>query len=149
MIENRDTGIATISDVAREADVSSASVSRALNNTSGVSRAVAERVKAAADKLGYTPNAAARNLWRQETKVWALIVPDITNPFFTSVAHGVSVTAREHEYKLLLCNYEEDEDVEREFIDVAIQEQAAGVARDPRTLPRSAGRKCDGADHPA
>lgn len=117
---------ATISDVAKEAGVSSATVSRALNNKN-VSAALASRVRLAAESLGYTPNASARNLRLQETRIWALIVPDITNAFFTSVAHGVSTKARENGYKLLLCNSEEGANIEREFIDLAIQEQAAGV----------------------
>jgi LacI family transcriptional regulator len=130
MTDSRELPTATISDVAREAGVSVATVSRALNNKN-VSEVLAARVRSAAHRLGYTPNASARNLRRQETRIWALIVPDITNPFFTSIAHGVSTTARKHGYKLLLCNSEEDTRVEREFIDLAIQEQASGVVFAP------------------
>src|SRR5687768_7620220 len=63
---------ATIADVARAAQVSSASVSRALNGERGVSLEVADRVRGVAHRLGYSPNVSARNLRRRETRVWAL-----------------------------------------------------------------------------
>ena len=134
--------VATISDVAREAGVSVATVSRALNNKK-VSEELATRVRTAAKMLGYTPNASARNLRRQETRIWALIVPDITNAFFTSVAHGVSTKARKNGYKLLLCNSEESTNTEREFVDLAIQEQAAGVIFAPHRTVAEAERLKD------
>ena len=66
-----------IVDVAREAKVSVATVSRALNHPATVDPALAARVHAAADKLGYRPNSVARNLRRQRTSLWMLIISDI------------------------------------------------------------------------
>src|SRR5262245_37722394 len=82
------TCVATIVNVAREAYVSTATVSRVLNGTSGVSADRAGRVRDAAARLGYVPCGSARALRRQQATVWAAIVPDIANPFFTALVRG-------------------------------------------------------------
>src|SRR5881409_4032792 len=94
----------TISDVARLAGVSPATVSRVLNGTSEVSPARADRVRAAVAQLNYVPFSPARALRRQLTDVWAVIVADNENPFFTSVVRGIEDGAREFGYRVLLCN---------------------------------------------
>ena len=85
----RGVAMVKIVDVAEAAQVSAATVSRALNYSSRVDPALAERVRATAERLGYRPNAVARNLRRRGTLVWALIITDINNPFYTAVARGV------------------------------------------------------------
>lgn len=116
-----------IRDVALDAGVSVATVSRALNNYSTVAPELVSRVRASAEKLGYRPNALARSLRRRTTQVWSLIVTDIDNPFYTALARGVEDVARESGYSVLLCNSDEDADRERDYLLVAEQEQAAGV----------------------
>lgn len=116
-----------ISDVAKDAGVSVATVSRALNNYSTVAPELVERVRVSATRLGYRPNSLARNLRRRTTYVWSLIVTDIDNPFYTAVARGVEDVARESGYSVLLCNSDEDSGRERDYLQVAEQEQAAGV----------------------
>jgi LacI family transcriptional regulator len=123
--------VATISDVASRAGVSTATVSRALNGKSTVDPELAERVLAAAEELGYRPNGPARNLRRQETAVLALIISDVESPFFTAVARGVEDTAHESGYSLVLCNSDDDSAKEREYVDVALQERVAGVLLSP------------------
>jgi LacI family transcriptional regulator len=93
-----------ISDVAREAGVSAATVSRTLNQHPGVNPASADRVRAAAERLGYRPNVIARSLRRQSTTLIALIISDVGNPFFTAVTRGVEDVARQNGYSVLLCN---------------------------------------------
>jgi LacI family transcriptional regulator len=128
-----EVGLAKLIDVARRAGVSPATVSRALNNVTTVDPALAERVRAAADELGYRPNGVARNLRRQRTDVWALIISDIANPFFTAVARGVEDVAQGQGFSVLLCNSDEDQDKEQRYLRVAEQEQVAGVIMSPNT----------------
>jgi LacI family transcriptional regulator len=120
-------GVATIVDVAREADVSTATVSRVLNGTSGVSADRAERVRNAAARLGYVPCGSARALRRQQATVWAAIVPDIANPFFTALVRGIEDVARARNHRLVLCNSDEDLEREASYLDIVVAERMAGV----------------------
>lgn len=123
--------MATISDVASRAGVSTATVSRALNGKSTVDPDLAARVLTAADELGYRPNGPARNLRKQETAVLALIISDVENPFFTAIARGVEDVAHAAGYSLVLCNSDDDPGKEREYIEVALQERVAGILVSP------------------
>lgn len=122
-----------ISDVAREAGVSTATVSRALNNNPTVAPELVERVTGAAERLGYRPNTVARSLRQRKTSLWVLIISDIENPFFTAVARGVEDVAQENGYSLVLCNADEDADKEQLYLSIAEQEQAAGVILSPHS----------------
>ena len=117
----------TITDVARKAEVSPATVSRVLNGSSPVSPELAQRVEAAAAKLGYRPFGPARALRQQRTRVWAAIVADIENPFFTAVVRGIEDVAQREGHRLVLCNSDEDVVKEAAYVDVAIAERMAGV----------------------
>ncbi|MGC4943949.1 LacI family DNA-binding transcriptional regulator [Kribbella sp. DT2] len=123
--------MATISDVAALAGVSTATVSRALNGKATVDPDLAARVRKAAGELGYQPNGPARNLRRQEAAVVALIISDVENPFFTAIARGVEDVAHEVGYSVVLCNSDEDASKESRYIDIAIQERVAGVILSP------------------
>src|SRR5437879_12787813 len=104
--------MATVHDVARRAGVSTSTVSHVVNRTRFVSDELRERVQAAMRELDYTPNAAARMLSLKRSHTIGLIVSDIRNPFFASVARGVEDVAQEQGYTLVLCN--SDESAERE-----------------------------------
>lgn len=129
-----------IIDVAEAAQVSVATVSRALNNNKSVDPRLAARVHEAAQRLGYRPNAVARSLRRQGTQVWALIITDINNPFYTAMARGVEDVARESGYSLLLCNSDENPEKEGGYLAVAEQERVAGVILAPSTPDADIGR---------
>jgi LacI family transcriptional regulator len=124
---NISTQIPKITDVARAAGVSPATVSRVLNGSSGVSAVLAAKVRKAATDLGYVPFSSARALRRQHARVWAAIVSDIENPFFTAVVRGIEDVARKVQHRLVLCNSDEDLERESDYIDVAIAERMAGV----------------------
>ncbi|MEC3981408.1 LacI family DNA-binding transcriptional regulator [Amycolatopsis sp. H20-H5] len=117
----------TIRDVATLAGVSTATVSRAMNGKSSVDPALAGKVRSAAESLGYRPNSLARNLRRQETAVIALVISDVENPFFTAIARGVEDVARAAGYSVVLCNSDENDEKERDYLGVALQERVAGV----------------------
>ena len=125
--------MATISDVAARAGVSTATVSRALNGKSTVDPVLAARVARAAEELDYTPNGLARSLRRRETAVLALIISDVENPFFTAIARGVEDTAQAAGYSVMLCNSDENIAKERRYVEVAAQERLAGVIMSPTT----------------
>lgn len=123
--------MARINDVAARAGVSTATVSRALNGKSTVDPKLSERVLNAAAELGYQPNGLARNLRRQEAAVFALIISDVENPFFTALARGVEDVAQAVGYSVVLCNADENVDKERRYLEVAVQERVAGVLLSP------------------
>ncbi|MCW2636742.1 MAG: uncharacterized protein JWQ99_3109 [Blastococcus sp.] len=122
--------MATIYDVAALAGVSPATVSRVLNGRA-VSPDKERSVTEAARTLNYTPNRVARTLRRQLSEVVALVIPDIENPFFTSLARGVADTAQEAGYSVVLCNTDGDVDKEQHFLDIALSENMAGVVLAP------------------
>jgi LacI family transcriptional regulator, galactose operon repressor len=99
--------VATVRDVARRAGVSVSTVSHVLNRTRFVSDELRERVLAAMDELEFEPNAAARMLSLKRSNTLGLIVSDIRNPFFASVARGVEDVAQERGYTVVLCNSDE------------------------------------------
>ncbi len=122
--------MATIYDVARHADVSVATVSRVLNGGS-VDPVLARRVTEAVAALRYRPNLVARNLRTRRTRLWAVIIADVRNPFFTDMVRGIEDVASAEGYSVVLCNSDEDETKEADYIDVALAERMAGVILSP------------------
>lgn len=116
----------TIYEVAALAGVSPATVSRVFNGLN-VSPEKSRLVREAAAELNFTPSRTARTLRRQHSEVIALVIPDIENPFFTSLARGVEDVAQEAGYSVVLCNTDEDPDKETKYLDVAISDNMAGV----------------------
>ncbi len=121
----------TIRDVATQAAVSPATVSRVLNGRIDVAPDLRDRVLAAVAALNYRPNGAARSLRTRATTVLGVIISDITNPFFTSMVRGVEDAAQEAGYSVVLANTDEDLDKERRYMEVAASEQMAGVVLSP------------------
>lgn len=95
---------ATIRDVARRAEVSVASVSRALNGLANVSDATRAKVSAAANELGYVPHAGARSLSLARTHAIGVLLPDIHGEFFSEIVRGMDAEASRRGYLLLLSN---------------------------------------------
>lgn len=93
---------ATIRDVAREADVSVATISRYLNKKGYVSHATEKRIQLVMEVLNYKPNEIARGLAKQKTNTIALFIPDITNPFFPKLVHAIEKGAARKGYKMIL-----------------------------------------------
>jgi DNA-binding LacI/PurR family transcriptional regulator len=118
-------------DVARHAGVSIATVSRVLNNSTGVRPALRSRVLDAVRALNYQRDRAARSLRVRRSQIIGLIISDIQNPFFTSVVRGVEDVAYQNGYTLLLCNSDEDRVKENLYIETLLAERAAGVLISP------------------
>lgn len=123
--------MATIRDVAREAGVSVATVSRTFSGAQHVRPEARERVMATARKLGYRPNAVARSLRAQNTGTLGLVIPNVKNPFFTAVARAVEDAAREWGYSLMLCNSDENPDKEAEYLEVLLEKRVDGMIVSP------------------
>ncbi len=98
----------TIKDVARVAQVSVATVSRALNGHGNVAEEVRNRVFAAARELRYTPHAAARSLSSRRTQTLGVVLPDLHGEFFSELMRGIDQAAREHGLHLLVSSYHGD-----------------------------------------
>ncbi len=121
----------TIKDVAKAAGVSIATVSRVLSGKDPVSEGVRGRVLVAVRDLGYRPNALARSLREETTRTLGLVVPNVMNPFFTSVARAVEDAASERGYSVILCNAEEDPAKEESYLDVLLQKRVDGLVISP------------------
>lgn len=117
----------TISDVAKEANVSVATVSRVLNNHSSVRPETYERVHKAIEKLSFEPNMSARNLRRNETRVILIVTPNITNPYYAHILTGIGDRAREYGYSALIYNTAGNEAREKEALEMLKKKKADGA----------------------
>lgn len=120
-----------IKDVADAAGVSTATVSRVLANKPHVRPEVQKRVMQVVQKLNYRRNRVAQNLRSNTSKIIALIVSDIENPFFQRVSRAVDDTAFEHGYSVMLCNTDENPSKEEISLDLLRDENVAGVILSP------------------
>jgi LacI family transcriptional regulator len=127
----------TIADVARAARVSTATVSRVLNGNTEVNSELAARVNKAIRDLAYQPSRIARGLRTQRTAVWAVVISDIRNPFFTDMVRGVEDIAYANGYSLVLCNAEEDPVKEARYLQLAVAEHMGGVIVAPASSSKT------------
>ena len=121
----------TIKDVAALAGVSPATVSRTLDDRPEISAETKERVRAACAQLGYVPNAAAKGLTGQATHTLGVVVPDVSNPYFTGIATAIEETAAENGYRVLLSNSLQEEGRELRAIENFLARQIDGVLISP------------------
>ena len=119
--------MSTLHDVAKLAGVSPMTVSRVVNGSDAVSPLLRERVEQALAETGYMPNKLARSLRARRTDTIALLLPDMTNPFFTTLAHGVETAAREAGLTMILANSDEREDEEQRLAQMLLQRQVDGI----------------------
>ena len=117
----------TVLDVAKRAGVAPITVSRVINNSGYISLLTRQRVEEAVKELGYVPNTLARGLRSKRTHTLALIVTDITNPYFTLMARGVEDVAGNSNYTVVYCNTDESESKEEKYVNILAQKQVDGV----------------------
>jgi LacI family transcriptional regulator len=120
---------AKIGDVAAEAGVHPSTVSRVLTGDPGaaIRPATRERVMAAAERLDYRPSALARSLRLRRTLTLGMLVPDITNPFFSSIIKGAEDAASDRGYNLILCNTEDEPGREATYLAVLRERHVDGL----------------------
>lgn len=117
----------TIRDIARLAGVSVATVSGVLNNKPTVKPVLVERVKKAMDALDYHPDQVARSLRVRRTSTIGMVIADVTNPFFTEVIRGVEKEAQSNGYSVILCDANEDPDLEQHHLSSLFARRVDGV----------------------
>ena len=136
----RPGGRAGIADVARLAGVSTATVSRALATPEIVSAATRAKVLEAVRATGYTPHVVAQNLRGRRSMMVLVVVPDIANPFFSEVLHGIDDTLASAGYGLLIGNLANSAAKEGRYVDVVFAGQVDGVLLLNGGIPASNGR---------
>ncbi|MTT32524.1 catabolite control protein A [Terrilactibacillus sp. BCM23-1] len=118
---------ATIYDVAREASVSMATVSRVVNGNPNVKPTTRKKVLEAIERLGYRPNAVARGLASKKTTTVGVIIPDISNVFFSELARGIEDIATMYKYNIILCNSDQNKNKEMHLIQTLLGKQVDGI----------------------
>jgi LacI family transcriptional regulator len=119
----------SISDIARKAGVSVSTVSFVMNDKAvkmRISREVIEKVENVAREMGYRPNQLARGLRTGKTKTIGLIVENISNAFFATLAKTIEDEAKKYDYKVVYCSTDNDEVKARELINMLSQRQVDG-----------------------
>ena len=119
--------MANIRDVAKRAGVAPITVSRYINNPGLCSPETRARVEAAIAELGFVPNRLASGLRSKRTNTLALILPDITNPFFTTIARGVEDIASETGYNVIFCNTDESVSKEKMYLQLLLEKRVDGI----------------------
>ncbi|MGN7469707.1 catabolite control protein A [Brevibacillus sp. SAFN-007a] len=117
----------TIYDVAREAGVSMATVSRVVNGNPNVKPLTRKKVLAAIERLGYRPNAVARGLASKKTTTVGVIIPDISSLFFSELARGIEDIATMYKYNIILCNSDQRMEKELQLINTLLEKQVDGL----------------------
>lgn len=130
----------TMRDVARLAGVSVGSVSAVINEKGSASSALIERVKAAMEALDYHPDAVARSLKARRTHTVGMVIPDISNAFFTELMLGAETAARAKRYSVILCNSSDDPGLERQCLDTLFSRRVDGVILVPADAHVAQGR---------
>ncbi|CQR48159.1 Catabolite control protein A [Paraliobacillus sp. PM-2] len=117
----------TIYDVAREANVSMATVSRVVNGNPNVKPATRKKVLNTIERLGYRPNAVARGLASKKTTTVGVIIPDISSIFFSELARGIDDIANMYKYNIILSNSDQNVDKEVQLINTMLEKQVDGI----------------------
>jgi LacI family transcriptional regulator len=119
--------MATIYDVAKQANVSLATVSAVVNGSAYVSPGLKSRVTSAIEKLRYQPNLVARGLATQQTRTLGMIVPNIVNPFWPEVVRGVEDAAHAAGYTVLLASNDDDRSKEALYLRMFLAKRVDGI----------------------
>ncbi len=117
----------SIKDIARKANVSFSTVSRALQNSPLISRRTAEKIQRIARDSGYRASAVARGLVTQKTKTIGVVVTSIADPFVSEVVDGIEECCNDHGYSVFLANSNADPDRERKVVQSFAERRVDGI----------------------
>ncbi|MRX72728.1 catabolite control protein A [Bacillus lacus] len=117
----------TIYDVAREANVSMATVSRVVNGNPNVKPTTRKKVSEAIDRLGYRPNAVARGLASKKTTTVGVVIPDVSSTFYSELARGIEDIATMYKYNIILSNSDQNKDKELHLLNTMLGKQVDGI----------------------
>ena len=117
----------TIREVAKDAGVSTATVSRVLNNCNTVNEALRERVNSSIKKLGYYPNSIARTLKSNSSKTVGFVVSDIANDFFAGMVRSVEDVLSKSGYNLIVCSTDSNQQREKNYLYLLQEKKVDGI----------------------
>ena len=117
----------TIYDVAREANVSMATVSRVVNGNPNVKPSTRKKVQEVIERLGYRPNAVARGLASKKTTTVGVIIPDISSTIYAELARGIEDIATMYKYNIILSNSDQNKDKEFHLLNTMLAKQVDGI----------------------
>lgn len=117
----------TIHDIAKELNITAATVSRALNDTGRISEHTLKRIKETAAKFNYRPNSLASSLRSGKSSSIGVIVPTINRAFFSSVVRGLEEIAKEKGYKVIIAQSNVDFETEVDIIDTMVNAQVESI----------------------
>ncbi len=135
MIHIKHSKVTTLKDIAREANVSLSTVSRALRNDGYINSQTKLHIQSIAKNMGYSPNMAARSLRMQKTNMLMVLIPDISNLFHTDLIQGIEQVARDNGYQISIINTNESPEQEIKAIQTANEFSADGIIALPIHLP--------------
>ncbi|MGC4018223.1 MAG: LacI family DNA-binding transcriptional regulator [Muricomes sp.] len=121
----------TINDIAREAGVSKATVSRVLNGSVSVKQQTKERILEIMEKRNFSPSAAARDLSRQHSNTIGVIIPEVDNPFFGEILRGITEIADESNYMLICCNSDDNAEKDKKALLMLKEHRVRGLIYTP------------------
>ena len=133
--------MAGIKDVAKKANVGVGTVSRMLNNSGYVSDETRKKIELAMKELNYTPNELARNLLHKRTGIIAVLVPNVTTPFFAEFVDHVEAELYSAGFKMMLCNTAKEKNAELEYMDMLDRYIVDGVITGVHSLDAEEYRK--------
>jgi LacI family transcriptional regulator len=127
MAENKNHETPTMIDVAKKAGVSVATVSRVINGNGKVSKTLEQKVLRAIENLNYHPSTLARSFKMQETRLIGIIIPLLDHPFFSKLAQVMEQELFQNNYRAIVCNTEENQARELEYIEILLRQRIDGV----------------------
>ncbi len=116
----------TINDLAKECNVSTATISRVINNSPRVNPDTKAKILKAMKEHNYFPNALARGMKKMNMNIIGVLISDIANPFFTDIVKSIEQVAQNYDYKIILCSTQNDIEKERKEIELLKQKQVDG-----------------------
>ncbi|MDO4546528.1 MAG: LacI family DNA-binding transcriptional regulator, partial [Clostridia bacterium] len=117
----------TIVDIAKEAGVSIATVSRVLSGAGSVRQSTREKVEAVVERYGYTPNMIAASLNKRKSRALGIVLPFLDNPYYSRLCIAAQNTAQANGYSALLYQMKKGSPIPSEFIDMLIGKRLDGV----------------------
>ena len=117
----------TIKDIAKVADVSYATVSRALSGSSEIGEATRERILRICDEMNYIPDSVARSMVKKRTNILGVVTASINNPFMSELIEAIEITARENGYNLMVCNSSYDLELEKRQFSLLLGRRVDGI----------------------
>src|SRR5690625_2412861 len=117
----------TIKDIARVSGVSTASVFSVLNQSGNTSKELREKVLETVERLNYQPNSIAHSLKLQQTNIFVVIIPDISNSYFMCISKGIEAAIGMNEYSLIFASSDENPEKEQKLLKTFVEKRVDAI----------------------